>query len=80
MRRLETLLLPEEIQLLYLLCVADWSAAALAKEWKIHRANVVRRKKRILSILANDPILQQAAFGACRQHRLSLARGATIGA
>src|SRR5262249_44165460 len=63
LERLTALLLPEEIDLLYLIHVAGKSAAALARESNVHRANSGRREKRLFAILRNDPILKQFDLG-----------------
>jgi hypothetical protein len=59
LNRLAEILPAKDIDLLYLLHVAERSPAALAQDWHVHRATIARRQARINEILRKDPVLQQ---------------------
>jgi hypothetical protein len=59
--RLQQLLRPEDIDVLYLRLVAGWSLADVAREQCCHRSTIQRREDRALRQLRRDAGLQQLA-------------------
>ena len=55
--RLVELLPQADIDLLFLLYVADWSQADVAREHGCHRSTVMRQERRILTVVRADPVL-----------------------
>jgi hypothetical protein len=64
--RLEALLHPDEVALLYLRFGAERSQASLAQERNVHRGVISRLLKQLLARLRSDPILQGLGNGARR--------------
>jgi hypothetical protein len=62
-QRLEELLSPADLDLLYLRFCAGWSQADVARELGCCRSTVKRREERIRRQVQADPTLRQAALG-----------------
>jgi hypothetical protein len=61
-QRLQELLRPADLDLLYLRFCAGWSQADVARELGCNRSTVKRREERLCRRLRADPTLQRAAL------------------